>query len=241
MKKESDGCRNLLPAEDKIKKVLEWKLLSYDIRSVMNKKLNTTAGSRSNSLRLFLLLVFLCSIPAFSQSKTNLEIFFSQIDSAGKEILANIVDTNTSTKINFLSSPEYSILENRLTSYLIKNGAKISSSNDVPVKLNFVITDASVEYNDSFRDGLFGNILVERSLVLSGNYLIPEKNLSKDFSYEVSDTIKYSQLEEIENRAYPFTQSNHPSEPFLSSLLEPVVAIGAAATAVILFFTIRSK
>ncbi|MGQ9798890.1 MAG: hypothetical protein ACUVRG_06305 [Ignavibacterium sp.] len=204
-------------------------------------KLNTIAGIRSNSLRLFLLVIFLSTIPVHGQSKTNLEIFFSQIDSAGREILSNISDKNTLLKINFLAGSEYSILENRLTSFLIKNGLKISLDENSSLKLNFAITETSVKYNDSFRDGLFGDILVERTVVLNGNYLIPEQNLSKDFSYLSTDTIKYEQLNEIENRAYPFTQNNHPSEPFISSLIEPVIAVGAAATAVILFFTIRSK
>lgn len=207
----------------------------------MKKKLNTIAGIRSNSLRLFLLIILLSTVSVHSQSKTNLEIFFSQIDSAGKEIFSNISDKNTPVKINFLSGSEYSILENRLTSSLIKSGLKISSDENGSLKLNFVITEASVKYNDSFRDGLFGDIFVERTVDLNGNFLIPEKNLSKDFSYSSMDTIKYDQLNEIENRAYPFTQNNHPTEPFLSSLIEPIIAVGAAATAVILFFTIRSK
>ncbi|MGQ9643568.1 MAG: hypothetical protein ACUVT3_06905 [Ignavibacterium sp.] len=207
----------------------------------MKMKLNTIAGIRSNSLRLFLLVILLITISVHGQSKTNLEIFFNQIDSAGKEILSNISDKNTLVKINFFSGSEYSILENRLTSFLIKDGLKISPDENSSLKLNFAITEASVKYNDSFRDGLFGDILVERTVVLNGNYLIPEQNLSKDFSYLSADTIKYEQLSEIENRAYPFTQNNHPSEPFLSSLIEPVIAVGAAATAVILFFTIRSK
>lgn len=204
-------------------------------------KLNTIAGIRSNSLRLFLLVILLSTISVHGQSKTNLEIFFSQADSAGKEILSNISDKNTPLKINFLSGSEYSILENRLTSFLIKNGLTLSTDENNSLKLKFVITEASVKYNDSFRDGLFGDILVERTVVLNGNFLIPEQNLSKDFSYLSADTIKYEQLSEIENRAYTFTQNNHPSEPFLSSLIEPIIAVGAAATAVILFFTIRSK
>lgn len=207
----------------------------------MKMKLNTIAGIRINSLRLFLLVILLSTISVDGQSKTNLEIFFSKIDSAGKEILSNISDKNTPVKINFFSGSEYSILENRLTSFLIKNELRISPDENSPLKLSFAITEASVKYNDSFSDGLFGDILVERTVVLNGNFLIPEQNLSKDFSYSSADTIKYEQLSEIENRAYPFTQNNHPSEPFLSSLIEPIIAVGAAATAVILFFTIRSK
>lgn len=196
---------------------------------------------RKFSFRLFLFLTLFGFISAFGQSKSNLEIFFSQIDSVGMQIQQNIEDKNANVRINFLSSPEYSILENRLTSYLIKNGVKVLLDSNLPSSLNFTITQAIVKYNDSFRDGLFGDVLVERNINLIGNFIIPDKNISNDFSFIFTDTVEYDQLNEIENRAYPFTLNSHPSEPFFSSLIEPVIAIGAAATAVILFFTIRSK
>lgn len=177
----------------------------------------------------------------FGQSKSNLEIFFTQIDSVGMQVLKNIQNNNAEIRVNFLSSPEYSILENRLASHLVKSGIKITNAESSTFTLNFVITEASVKYKDSFRDGLFGDILVERNLGLKGNFLITDKAISNDFSYSFTDTIQYDKLNELENRAYPFTQNEHPSEPFFSSLLEPVIAISAAATAVILFFTIRSK
>ncbi|MEP0861729.1 MAG: hypothetical protein HRF52_09875 [Ignavibacterium sp.] len=207
----------------------------------MKTKLNNTAGLRNFSFRLFLFLTISGFISTFGQSKSNLEIFFAQIDSVGMQVRQNIQDEDLPLKINFLSSPEYSILENRLTSFFVKNNFKISREESSQLSINFTITEAVVKYNDSFRDGLFGDILVEREINLNGNFLIPYKSFSKDFAFSYTDTIKYDQLNEIENRAYPFTQNNHPSEPFFSSLIEPVIAIGAAATAVILFFTIRSK
>lgn len=207
----------------------------------MKTKLNNTAGLRNFSFRLFLFLTISGLISAVGQSKSNLEIFFAQIDSVGMQVRQNIQDEDLPLKLNFLSSPEYSILENRLTSFFVKNNFKISREESSHLSINFTITEADVKYNESFRDGLFGDILVEREIKLNGNFLILDKNYSKDFSYSYTDTIKYDQLNEIENRAYPFTQNNHPSEPFFSSLIEPVIAIGAAATAVILFFTIRSK
>ncbi len=205
----------------------------------MKKKLNILAGIRNFSFRLFLFLSISGLSSSFCQSTSNLDIFFAQIDSVGMEIKQLFPETET--KINFLSSPEYSVLENRLISYLIKNGVKISKDEIHKTEINFVITEAVVKYDDSFRDGLFGDVLVGRNISINGNFLSSDKNISKDFSYSFTDTIKYDQLKEFENRAYPFTQNSHPSEPFLSSLIEPVIAIGAAATAVILFFTIRSK
>lgn len=207
----------------------------------MKKNLNTKAGLRSFSFRLFLFLFLLNAYSVFGQAKSNLEVFFAQIDSVGMEFKNIIAEKNSAIKINFHSSTEYSILENRLTSYLIKNGFKLTQEPGLSLNIDFIITDAIVRYKDSFRDGLFGDILVERNILLKGNLLIPDNSFSQDFSFFYEDNVKYEEINEIENRAYPFTQNNRPPEPFFSSLLEPVIAVGAAATAVILFFTIRSK
>jgi len=48
-------------------------------------------------------------------------------------------------------------------------------------------------------------------------------------------------VKSLENPNHPFTKGNIPAEPFFESIPEPVLAIGTAATAVILFFILRSK
>lgn len=207
----------------------------------MKKNLNTKAGLRRFSFRLFLFLLIISVQSVQPQIKTNLDIFFSQVDTLSNEILSHISGTNDEIKLNFRSGSDYSILENRLLSLLIKKGAKLNSTNNSAVQIDLAFSEAKVTYSDSYRDGLFGDLLVVRGIELQGNFIIQNANFSKDFSFNYSDTVKYEDLKELENRAYPFTQNNHPAEPFLSSLIEPVIAIGAAATAVILFFTIRSK
>lgn len=231
----------MLKEEDNDFQVLELNPYSYDIRSAMKKKLNITAGLRNFSFRLFLLLLIFPYLHSGAQTKSNLNIFFNLIDTLSNEIRLNIADHNLPVKLNFKSPVDYSILENRLLSLLIRKGIKVNSSDEQSVMIELAFSEASVNYSDSYRDGLFGNILVDREIHLSGNYINMNKNISKEFNYKYSDSIKYDELEEAENRAYPFTQNAHPSEPFFSSLIEPVIAVGAAATAVILFFTIRSK
>ena len=55
------------------------------------------------------------------------------------------------------------------------------------------------------------------------------------------DTISYDNFAFIENNSLPFTNANVPSEPFLPSIIEPVIAITAIAVTIILFFTVRTK
>lgn len=50
-----------------------------------------------------------------------------------------------------------------------------------------------------------------------------------------------SDVKNLENISYPFTQAQLPAEPFLASVYEPVIAVGVTAITVILFFTVRSK
>jgi hypothetical protein len=85
---------------------------------------------------------------------------------------------------------------------------------------------------------------VKRVVSLSGNYFsIFTSNLQKSelFSFNNVDTVDYSDLETFETQSFPFTKSIKPAEPFLSSLIEPIIAICTAATIIYLFFTVRSK
>ena len=92
------------------------------------------------------------------------------------------------------------------------------------------------------RDGLLGDEKVPRILELKGNYLIKNsKETVKTFEYFYADTISVDEIKSVENISYPFTQAEVPAEPFFSNLWEPVIAIGAAAVAVYLFFSVRSK
>jgi hypothetical protein len=109
------------------------------------------------------------------------------------------------------------------------------------VTINFVIDNTFVEYSEPEKDGIFGDFLTERTIKLLGNYYISTNQQVKDFNLTTKDTINVEDVEIIEDRSYPFTQGELPAEPFFSSILDPVVAISAAAVTVILFFSVRSK
>ena len=102
--------------------------------------------------------------------------------------------------------------------------------------------DAGLEYGEIDRDGWFGDYYVPRTLFIKGNYLNTSSNKGlQQFFITAIDTVKVEELELLENNSFPFTEGNIPAEPFLSSVWEPIIAIGVAAAAIILFFTVRSK
>ncbi len=193
----------------------------------------------------FILFIFFSTGLTHSQTKSNLEVFYSLIDSAVASASKQIPADKKDIKLNLSLGNLYSIFENRIISDLSKEGKKIipaDSSKSIALTLNFTCENADVNYGKMYRDGLFGAFHVRRTVSISGNYIFPYlKAKLQNYDFSISDTVKVSEIKTIENNSYPFTKGPIPSQPFLPSLVEPVIAIGAAAIAVILFFTVRSK
>ncbi len=192
---------------------------------------------------VFILLLFF-SISSFAQSKTNLEIFYSFTDSISNKISENFDGEFKEVKTKFNLGEEYYIFSNQITSSLQKKGLTIlpESSPSNFTLINLVIDQTKVEYGEIFRDGMFGELKLERKLRLSGNYTLSGKSIKFfPFSFSSADTIAVGTIKDLESESFPFTKGNIPSEPFLSSLIEPAIVISSAAVSVILFFTIRSK
>lgn len=185
--------------------------------------------------KIILLLIFL-TLPGLSaaQSRTNLEVFYSLIDSSinlfPREIKPLTVSVYSGNNILL-----YNYIFNRIADKYpgIKDSAKAD--------LSYAVEDVKLTYGDIFRKKFLGDYYVERNFLLKGNWLAPGETLHRDFSLSVTDTIKYDDLKDVENSLHPFTKAELPGEPFLQGIIEPVVAVGTAAAAVILFFVLRSK
>jgi hypothetical protein len=139
---------------------------------------------------------------------------------------------------------DYSVFVNQVRGKLLRNDVQLVGDNSDEqnfVRVNFVIDNSFVGYSEPERDGIFGDFFTQRTVELSGNYFISNNSQVKEFKLTALDTLNVEDVEYVENRSYPFTQGELPPEPFFSSLLEPAIAIGAAATVIILFFSVRSK
>jgi len=192
---------------------------------------------------LYLASIFLFSTSGIlAQSKTNLDVFYMLVDSSVNDFLSQIPETEDSVELELNLGESYSIFENKIIADLYSSGKFLAEKNKNAKQINYIIDDAKVEYGEIFRDGFFGDYFISRKISLRGNYLVRINSASfKEFNYSFNDTIKYDEINEVESGSFPFTKGDVPSEPFFSGLFEPVVAIGTAALAIILFFTIRSK
>jgi len=195
-------------------------------------------------LIFFPVVVFFLSVDLSAQQPdTNLDIFYSMIDSSVTEFISKIPQSEESIKLDLNLGKDYSVFTNKVITKIISFGKKISNEkSDQASTVNYIIDSAEVTYGDIYQDGFFGSYYLSRNLSLKGNYTVEsDSTVLKDFSYSYKDTLKYEDIQNVENDSYPFTKGEIPPEPFLSSLFEPIVAIGAAAAAVILFFSVRSK
>ena len=198
---------------------------------------------RKESFFGLILILLLLSSSGFAQTKSNLEVFYSLVDSSALKIWNNIPVKDSAVFIEFNKGNNYLVLENRLLEDLTNKGLKVSGTvKGTGTIIKFIIVKADLNYGNLYRKGFLGSYYIPRNIQFSGNFAVSNSNtIVKNFAFAQKDTVMYDSLKNIENPAFPFTQGEIPPEPIFSSLLEPVVAIGAAAAAVILFFTVRSK
>jgi hypothetical protein len=203
-----------------------------------------SSGKRFSPFWLFLSsLLFIVNL--YPQSSTNLEQFYSLTDSLTKQIIIELPDDQDRILLTQNLGEQYSLFSNHIKTAFIKNSTEIL---DIPMEelsiphVNIVIENAGVEYGEMFRDGWFGAHYVQRYCSLYGNYLQSfSAEGKKEFEYSIVDTVKVEDIKSLENESFPFTKGKIPSEPFLSGIAEPIIAIGIAAAVVILFFSVRSK
>lgn len=204
--------------------------------------LSKISGAIKKSLR-FLFLLLIINTSNYSQTISNLDKFYTLIDSASSLLLTDLGDVKKiNLELNF--GVDYSVFANKVRGNLLRSGIQLIGNKPDEqnfVRVNFVVDDSYVGYSEPEKDGIFGNYFAERTIELSGNYFISNQSQVKDFKITAIDTINVENVEYVENRSYPFTRGDLPTEPFFSSILEPVIAIGAAAVVIILFFSVRSK
>jgi hypothetical protein len=203
-----------------------------------------SSGKRFAPFWLFLpSLLFIVNL--YPQSSTNLEQFYSLTDSVAEQVNNELPDEQDKIQLSQNLGEQYSLFSNHIKTAFIKNGKEVF---DFPQEemntphVNIVIEGAGVEYGEMFRDGWFGAHYVQRYCALYGNYLQTfSVEGKKKFEFSIIDTVKVEDIKFLENESFAFTKGKIPPEPFLSGIVEPLIAIGTAAAVVILFFSVRSK
>ncbi len=195
---------------------------------------------RLSLFKLITGIILLSVITCRAQGKSNLQVFNLLVDSSIVELSSLVPDTVRNINLD-LEEGTYSVFNSRVISDLTGRGYTLVKRDSI-FSLQYVISEASTSYGDIFRDGLLGDYFVSRRLTLSGSGNLSGRTITThNFNFTFQDTVAVDSVDTYENTAWPFTHGRLPTEPFFSGILEPVIAVGTAALAVILFFTIRSK
>lgn len=185
-----------------------------------------------------LIFVFLLGCSAFPQTKTNIDVYYSLVDSTAGQIAKQLPTAETEISLTS-NNNDYLIFTNRLKSSFANRGISLSSGDKTELAISF--DRSSVQYSDMHRKSFFGYMWVKRKVELGGNFSFNGRIEPGEFLFTAIDSVKVDDIKNIENPVYTFTVSDIPPEPFFSSLLEPAAAIGTAAVAIYLFFSVRSK
>ncbi|MFA3783351.1 hypothetical protein ABRY23_09840 [Melioribacteraceae bacterium 4301-Me] len=189
-----------------------------------------------------MLFFFALSLPA--QPLTNLSVISKLIENSTAKIDSSFLGKEKKISLVFFSVPSMQILKGDLINSLIKRDFEIKTTGDESDVLNYTIENISVLYNNVEKEGLFGNVFVNRIVKLEGEYFITENGkviVSNRFTNTYKDTVNYDMIQRIENTELPFTRGEVPGEPLFSNLVEPAIALGALIVTIILFFTVRSR
>lgn len=200
-------------------------------------------GKRLSIISIILLSFFM---QAGAQTlRRNIDILNDLLDLSVAAADSSIGGTSRNIQLDFNSPRDYSILKNSVMSTLSgKNYNLISIAGEKDIILNYTLSEIKVSYGVAFRKSFLGEVYLPREISLRGSYSIGDGRQIKspeNFEFTEKDTIAYDSVSEIQNSAVPFTAGEVPAEPFPSSLLEPVIAVGTLVVAVILLFTVRSK
>ncbi len=195
--------------------------------------------------RIFPLIAILLITGAVNaQVRTNIEIIGGLIGKSVDGIIPVELKKDNKVFICYSSPESYSFLKNMViekTGRSANVNTQLSGSDYI---FNYALEEVKVKYGECFTKSFFGRNYVEREVTVTGfaGFNAPEKSAGTiRFTQSEKDTVEYGGLKELANSAYPFTNPEIPSEPFFSSILEPVIAVGAAITTIYLLFTVRSK
>ena len=189
---------------------------------------------------LFLFLNFYLN----AQTQNNLDLINVLIDNSVAKT-DSLLGGKQTIDLTVTTTQSLEILKPKVLQAFNERGYLLKTSNaESGISVNYNLTSANVEYKNSYSDGFFGGIALERQITVNGSFTIIKLNhiiQPIGFAETRTDTVKLDEIATLENRSIPFTQGQIPSQPLLSTFWEPIIVVGTLIVTVILLFTVRSK
>jgi len=189
------------------------------------------------------LFILLSSAAVNAQADDNITIF-------SKLLLKSVTKIDSAYNLNHKFGVKIFVpeklkqLEPNLISAFKSGGYAVNPQSEKSGLINYALIDAGVVYKNSFMDGIFGDVIVEREIKLNGAFFLESSDGVESpvyFNLTNIDSVRTDDINNLENKSIPFTQGEIPPAPVLSNLIEPIIIVGTLITTVILLFTVRSK
>jgi hypothetical protein len=121
-----------------------------------------------------------------------------------------------------------------------------TQSVSAPFEITVGLVRCQVLYSDVHRTGFLGSKVVNRRVDVVFTSSVVDKRsgaflLDQELSRVQNDVVEMSDISRLESPSIVATHGALPKEGFFSTILEPVVTVGAIAVGVYLLFHVRSQ
>lgn len=194
--------------------------------------------------RIMILFIILCfGLKSKAQKKSNLELVDSLISVSVNE-LNNLINKNEKTFLEVIIPSSFDVLKGKIYSNFFKKIQLVNEKKDSIQFISFYLSKVKTFYSEIRKESFFGNLIVDRKIEINANVLI-KNSLNQINAIEINkfvvDTVYVDDINRLEDKSLPFTQSEIPNIPLLSNLFEPVIVVGTLIISTVLLFVVRSK
>ncbi len=178
--------------------------------------------------------------------QTNYEIFCAQVDTmAGSAIRVLTSQDVKSVCLKSGSRNADLLVYRRLVEALLKKRFQVTTADSSADALMQVgVPLVGVSYSAPVTSHIFGSSDVVRTIRSAYDIEIEDKGeikFAKSFAFAYSDTVKESQIPQLEAGSYSFLTGRVVSGTFLDTMVQPLLFVASAAVVVYLFFTLRGS
>ncbi len=175
--------------------------------------------------------------------RNNLDVVQRLASDIGKRI-ANRLEGKDTVRLKVYPEESSWYVAAGLKTGLAEAGRVTTADDRSEITAEFFLHDLSIRYEEPRGDAVFGERIVDRAVTLSLAATITHgiKPIITDerFSQSMRDTVRLDDIERLENILIPASKGSMEEDGFFSTILEPVVLIGAIGVAVFLLFHVRS-
>jgi hypothetical protein len=175
-----------------------------------------------------------------------IEILEELAGEIGREVLPSIPgDTAAAVVLDIEPTENTWFVAAGLTKGLIPRRVVREPGTGAALAVAAGIRSMGVAYENVRREGLFGDRELTRTVFMEADISVVDRT-SGEILHRAAvrrsrqDDVLVEDIPRLEEPGLKWTTANVPPEGFFSSVLEPVITIGAIAVAVILLFTVRS-